>query len=316
MSVLDDRIRDVVRTIGESAPNPPALRQDTTRTPLSGRRVPGPVLAVLSFAVVVGAFFGVGFLFGGQNQTPATNVTQPSTLPAPTPLTQEEYEPIEPGYYFVDADGDPSTSAGATFLIESQGWIGSKQGVNFNFVPGVSSHTLHLKLFVEPFTPVCGEGPVDPGVPLPAGSTAADLAEGFAASGLTVLEAPAPVRAFGHDGYHVVVQLPEGCQFGGERTPHIWIYPDDVMEVWSFDLDGSVVMIEALWLTASRGIVPAEDERLTELRGVIDSLVLTSSESIEPTPTTLALDAETMSDFEILQAGVTAFYSGDADRRR
>jgi hypothetical protein len=44
--------------------------------------------------------------------------------------------------------------------------------------------------------------------------------------------------------------------------------------------------------------------------------VLTSSESIEPTPTTLALDAETMSDFEILQAGVTAFYSGDADRRR
>jgi hypothetical protein len=88
------------------------------------------------------------------------------------------------------------------------------------------------------------------------------------------------------------------------------------MEVWSFDLDGSVVMIEALWLTASRGIVPAEDERLTELRGVIDSLVLTSSESIEPTPTTLALDAETMSDFEILQAGVTAFYSGDADRRR
>ena len=33
-----------------------------------------------------------------------------------------------------------------------------------------------------------------------------------------------------------------------------------------------------------------------------------------PTPTTLAPDVETMSDFEIMQAGVTSLYSGNADR--
>jgi hypothetical protein len=187
-----------------------------------------------------------------------------------TPLTQEEYEPIEPGAYFVDADGDPSTTAGATFLIETEGWIGSKEGVNFNGMNGVSPHTLHLKLFEEPFTPVCGLSGVTAGVPLPAGSTAADLVDGFAASGFTVLEAPAPVSAFGHDGYHVVVEVPEGCQFGGEGTPHIWVYPGDVIEVWSFDMDGSIAMVEALWLTE-----PTLEEDLAVLRAVIDTLVLT-----------------------------------------
>ncbi len=87
MSVLDDRIRDVVRTIGESAPNPPALRQDTIRTPLAGRRIRGPLLAVVSFVVVIGVFVGAGFLFGGQNQTPATNATQPSTPDVTQPAT-------------------------------------------------------------------------------------------------------------------------------------------------------------------------------------------------------------------------------------
>jgi hypothetical protein len=285
----------------------------------------GPLLAFVSFAVVIGVFVGAGFLFGGRSQTPATDVTRPSPLPTPTPLTQEVSEPIEPGYYFIDADGDPSTSAGVTFLIKSQGWRGSKERVNFYDISGVSFHTLHMELFVEPFTPVCGDGPVDPGVPVAAGSTATDLADGFAASGFTVLEAPAPVTAFGQDGYHVVVQVPEGCQFGGERTQHRWIYPGDVMEIWSFEIDGSLVMIEALWLTRGPGmVVPAEDERLTALRGVIDSLELVSGESIEPTPTTLAPDPELTTDLEIIQAGVKAleilvagvdaFYSGDSDR--
>lgn len=88
MSVLDDRIREVVHTIGQSAPNPPALREDTVRTRPTTRRVSGPTMAIVSFVVVIGVFAGAGFLFGGQDQTPATNVTEPPspdvTLPEST----------------------------------------------------------------------------------------------------------------------------------------------------------------------------------------------------------------------------------------
>jgi hypothetical protein len=201
--------------------------------------------------------------------TVPTTTPTPTAAPNPTRLTQEEYEPIEPGAYFIDADRDPSTTAGGTFVIEGPGWIGSKEGVNFNGDNGVS---LHLKPFVEPFTPVCGQSGVTAGNPMAAGSTAADLADGFAASGFTVREAPAPVNAFGQDGHHVVVQVPEGCQFGGEGTPHIWIHPGDEIEVWSFDMDGSMVMVEALWLGHSPTV---SQEDLAETRAVVDSLVLT-----------------------------------------
>lgn len=256
-----------------------------TQNPGPGR---GLAWALATFAIVL-AVGGLYLAFSGDGEvvdqstvptptTVPTTATTPSTVLTPTldptRLTQEEFESIEPGAYFVDADGDPTTTAGATFVIENQGWIGSKEGVNFNSEIGAFPHTLHLKPFVEPFTPVCGQSGSIAGNPLAAGSTAADLADGFAASGFTVLEAPAPVSAFGRDGYHVVVEVPEGCLFGGEGTPHIWIYPGDVMEVWSFDMDGSVVMVEALWLTLSPSITP-DDERLAPLRDVIDSLVLT-----------------------------------------
>ena len=69
---------------------------------------------------------------------------------------------------------------------------------------------------------------------MPAGSTAADLADGFAASGFNVREAPAPVTAFGYDGYHVVVEVPEGCNGGGygSGNTNILLHPGDVVEAW------------------------------------------------------------------------------------
>ena len=43
-----------------------------------------------------------------------------------------------------------------------------------------------------------------------------------------------------------------------------------MIEVWSFDMDGSIAMVEALWLTK-----PTLKEHLAVLRAVIDTLVLT-----------------------------------------
>lgn len=81
MSGIDDRIRSVVRTIGESAPNPPPLRPNRT---LPRRfEAHGPMAAVVSFAVVIGLFVWFGFLVGNQEQPPATDPTQPPTTRPP-----------------------------------------------------------------------------------------------------------------------------------------------------------------------------------------------------------------------------------------
>jgi len=81
MSGLDDRIRSVVRTIGESAPNPPPLRPN--RKPPLRIQARGPVVAVVSFVLVFGLFTWFGFLANNQDQTPATEAPQPSTTQPP-----------------------------------------------------------------------------------------------------------------------------------------------------------------------------------------------------------------------------------------
>lgn len=128
MSVLDDRIREVIHTIGESAPNPPALREDTIRTGPSTRRVSGPVVAIVSFVVVVGVFVGARFLFGGQDQTSATDVTQPSSPDVTQPATTipaagavEVRHQIVLYESTVDLSCDDAVGAGTT-QIELESW--------------------------------------------------------------------------------------------------------------------------------------------------------------------------------------------------
>jgi hypothetical protein len=104
---------------------------------------------------------------------------------------------------------------------------------------------------------------------MPNESTAADLADAFGASGLMVREAPAPVSAFGHDGDHVVIEVPKGCANASGWQWNIFLQPGDVLEAWIFDMDGHILMVEANWLAES----PEED--LAELRAVVDTLVLT-----------------------------------------
>jgi len=128
MSVLDDRIREVVHTIGESAPNPPPLREETIRTPPSTRRVGGPLMAVVSFVLVIGVFVGAGFLFGGQDQTPATNVTQSPSPDVTQPVaTTPSGGAVEVRHQIIvyemtaDLSCDDAVGAGTT-QIELETW--------------------------------------------------------------------------------------------------------------------------------------------------------------------------------------------------
>jgi hypothetical protein len=222
--------------------------------------------AVAAFVVVL-AIGGLYFAFSGDDgqlvdqTTVPTPTTIPSTAPNATPLPERLQEPIGelgPGVYFLNADGDASATTHATFVIEGPGWRGSSEGVSKGAL------SLHLHQTDEPSAPGCGARNG-----MAAGSTAADLADGFAASDLTVREPPAPVSAFGHDGYHAVIEVPTGCAFAVGWQWNIFLRPGDVMEGWIFDIDGDIVIVEAMWRTES------QDPSLAELRAVIDTLVLT-----------------------------------------
>lgn len=80
---------------------------------------------------------------------------------------------------------------------------------------------------------------------------------------------PAPVSAFGRDGYHVITEVPETCDGATGALRNIFLRPGEVMESWIFDMGGQILIVEANWDAES----PEKD--LAELRAVIDTLVLT-----------------------------------------
>ena len=89
--------------------------------------------------------------------------------------------------------------------------------------------------------------------PQPAGTSAEDLANQFAAAGFTVQEAVSPVNAFGQSGYHLMIEIPPGCVAGD--THSVWEGPTfgeryykaagQVVEYWFLDVEGTPVMVEA-----------------------------------------------------------------------
>lgn len=234
---------------------------------------PGVTWAALVFAVVL-TVGGLYFAFsGGDRQVfGPTTVPTPTTVltPAPNPASLPEFgQEIDPGVYFDDADNDPSTTTGITYRIEGPGWM-SQNGPYRD--SGVSLHVHEVQLRFGAHSPGCAETGGEARV---AGTTAAGLADAFAANGFTVREAPAPVSAFGRDGYHVVVEVPEGCDDAVGGNYDIFTSPGDVMEVWLFDIDGQIVMVEANWKTESTGVTASTEEDLSALRALIETVVLT-----------------------------------------
>ena len=107
--------------------------------------------------------------------------------------------------------------------------------------------------------------------PVAAGSTALDLANQFAASGFTVLEPLAPVSAFGHEGHHMVVEVPEGCAAptyqawtGGGWGGRYYQNNGNVVEYWFLDVEGTPVMVEAELGRPE----PSPEEDVAELQAV------------------------------------------------
>ena len=222
----------------------------------------GPLVGIAAAAVIL--IGGAIFLLTRDN----TPVAEPA--PNATPLTEMDFLPIDPGAYFVDTDGDPATTPRGTFVIEGSGWSAVHPGVFYAVTEDEAG--LMVAEVDRVGAPACGSG----AELQPAGTSAEDLANQFAAAGFSIQEAVSPVSAFGHSGYHLVVEVPPGC----DGDPH-WAWegptfgryyhqsPGQVVEYWFLDVEGTPVMVEASWMAEFA------EEDVAQLRAAIDTLVIT-----------------------------------------
>jgi hypothetical protein len=234
-----------------------------TEVPADRNRRLGPLVGIAAAAVILIAGL---VLFLTRDDTP---VAEPA--PNATQIPVEDFDaPLAPGAWFVDTDGNEASTVRGTFVIEGSGWTSVQSGARKTF--GDDFVALLVVEVDQVWSSIC-ESPV----PVAAGTTAAELANQFASNGLTVREALAPVNAFGHNGYHLLVEVPVGCgdaEFPTWTGPVIdferYYGPTEMVEYWFLDVEGTPVMIEASWLPGSS---PEED--VTELQDLLDTLVIT-----------------------------------------
>jgi hypothetical protein len=274
-----DQIRELVRRVNpipdpnmlESVDAPVLVTERRTDMQTDSRvmaedggkkRLRGPMVGLAAAVAVLIA----GSIFLLTNDDPPVTTPAPNATPIPPSFGDSL---LAPGAYFVDTDGDEASTPRGTFVIEGSGWNNVPSGVKKD-----SAETFVALMVVEVdevWSSVC-----EPTTSVAAGTTAADLANQFANIGLTVREAMAPVNAFGHNGYHLVGEVPAGC--GSEVKPawsgpvfdHRWYDPTEVVEYWFLDVEGTPVMIEASWAPGSS---PEED--IAELEAMVDTLVIT-----------------------------------------
>jgi hypothetical protein len=207
--------------------------------------------------------------------TTMTSLSTASTVEGPIDLTTRGDSELQPGTYSVDPDGSPTTSPRAEFTLAEPGW-GAFRGVYKDGPPSLGTYVAVKFLTVTRVaSPAC-----DSTVFVPIGDTAEDLASALGGiEDFVVQEAPTTVSAYGYDGYHLVLEVPDqqgflGCDdgyFDGYEGPTIGRYyqgPGQVVEFWVLDVEGTPLVIEATWFPDS----PAED--VASLRAILDTVVI------------------------------------------
>jgi hypothetical protein len=246
--------------------------QTDDRVEVNGRgqsRRRGPLVGV----AVAAAILVAGAIYFLSNDDP------PVATPAPnaTRLLGES-EPIEPGAYYADTDGNEETSTRGTFVIDGDGWASLEAGVMRDTPEGVDNG-LYVALMIVEVNEVW-EAPCASGASAPPGTTAEALGDQFAAmSGFTTREAVTPLSAFGRDGYHLVLEVPGGCNTGehvvwsggawGERN---YQAEGQIVEYWFLDVEGTTVMVEA---TRPPESDEEDEEIVTELNADLDAVLET-----------------------------------------
>lgn len=215
-----------------------------------------------------------------------SSTTTSTTAPeGPKNMDEEEnLEPVEPGTYFIDPDGDPATPLRVTFEVAEEGW--SAWGGTFK-----ENDTGHTMLTITTVPNVVQDActdhsPADPAV----GPTVDDLATALTnLAPFEVTSLPSDVTLLGHQGKHLQLTMPGIPNEGGEFTGctggnlHSWFFndpsgvsddsfygyngePGSTEDFWILDVDGTRLMLE----TNSSPATPAED--LAELQAIFDSI--------------------------------------------
>jgi hypothetical protein len=294
-----DQIREMVRKANPVS-DPNSLEQMTAPDPTIGEwrmdmqtddrtitqsersRSRGPLIGIAAAVLVLAG--GVAYYLSSRETAevaePAPNATQLTTA--------MEFQPIDPGAYYTDTDGDGPSTIRATFVIESDDWSGHLQGALKEGGPETYvAHLVQQVAFVA--SPGCHQTEW-----VPAAHTAEELAGQFATlPGFIIRQAVAPVVAFGQEGYHMVVEVPDegfsangfsDCEGDGEfdgwyatayasdeplTRDRYYQAPGQTLELWFVDVEGTPVVVEATTFPTS----PAED--VAELEAILDTLVIT-----------------------------------------
>ena len=196
------------------------------------------------------------------------------------------FVPLEAKTYYIDPDDDPSTPLRVMYTIPEEGWlmwIGTfkpEEAVDEERFVGVSITTVS-NLMVDACV---DQRPADP----PIGPTVGDLATVLAAlPPFQLTKPPTDVTIHGYGGKHLELTVPDDLPYefrsgggywtecgrgelqswiGTESFDYFYGYsgPGQVEEFWILDVDGTRLMIQAVWFPES----PPED--IAEMRKVLD----------------------------------------------
>lgn len=222
--------------------------------------------------------------------------SQPAGTDTPSPTTSggtataqniydvPNFSPLEPGTYHIDPDKDSSTALRVLYTIPGEGW-----GQWIGALKGEEGENRAVGVSIASVTNLVADGCSDHAAAQPpVGPTVDDLAAALATlAPFHLKEPPSEVTLAGYRGKYVALTLPDvphelrdGNMYFTECTNgEIWSWkapnlsdafygysPGLVEEFWILDVEGSRVMIQAMWFAES----PPED--IAEMRAILESI--------------------------------------------
>lgn len=250
--------------------------------PRGRRRWLLPAAAVVAIALAVGV---VVMANDEDNNAIMAGPTPTSIAPSapPQPIEEVGSGSLAPGTYSIDPDGDPSTPLRVIYEVAADGW---ESWVGAAMVKDYGHNLVSILTVTNVVREGCGDqSPVEPAI----GPTVDDLAA--ALSNLAPFEVTSPptdVDAFGYEGKHMVLTVPDlaGVGKGGDRVFRYcsggvlksWISPllgtfygyngepGRTEEFWILDVDGTRLVI------VTNTSADASSEDVAEIDAIVRSI--------------------------------------------